>query len=251
MLRPLLSNLLATLADPWQHVSRQVRIARSLDDLKKAMGWADDPILEGDHLHEYEGHADINERRIRDAQSIGGACANERPSIMLEIGTSFGHTSALMAQNAPEATLHTVNIPPEEIGAGGTHVTHAISREAIGKYYRDLGLRNIEQIFANTATWTPDFGPIDIAFIDGCHDAKFVFNDTRKVLAKCKVGSLILWHDFNPDLARQHDWLGDVMTGIERLLARRLIRGKIYRLQDSWVGIYRVTQRDVDRTAHS
>lgn len=251
MLRPLFSNLLANLADPWPHVTRQVRTARNFDDLKKAMGWANDPILEGDHLHEYDGHVDINERRIRDAQSIGGACCNENPAIMLEIGTSHGHTSALMAQNAPSATLHTVNIPPEEIAAGGTHVTHAISKDAIGKYYRELNFTNIKQIYANTATWSPGFGPIDVAFIDGCHDASFVYNDTRKVLAKCNAGSLILWHDFNPDLARQHDWLGDVLTGIERLLKRRLIRGKIYRLQDSWVGIYRVTERDVARAGRS
>ncbi|MCH7545400.1 MAG: class I SAM-dependent methyltransferase [Planctomycetes bacterium] len=249
MFRTHLANLLHSLADPWPHVSRHTRTVRTFGALKKAMGWERDPILQGDHLREYVNHLDLNGRRIRDAESIGGACANENPAIMLEIGTSHGHTTALMAQNAPQAIVHTINIPPEEIKQGGRHVTHAISREDIGRYCRDLGLTNIRQIYANTATWEPDFGPIDITFIDGCHDSSFVYNDTRKVLKKCRVGSLLLWHDFNPDLARAHDWLGDVCSGIERLLARRVIRGKIFRLQDSWVGIYRVSERDMTRAA--
>lgn len=251
MLRPLISNLLHSLADPWPHVTRQVRTARTFGDLKKAMGWERDPILAGDHLQEYDTHLDLNDRRIRDAQSIGGACVNEDASILLEIGTSHGHTTALMAQNAPRGIVHTVNIPPEEISEGGKHVTHAISRDDIGRYCRDQGLTNFKQIYANTATWEPDFGPIDVAFIDGCHDASFVYNDTRKVLKKCRVGSLILWHDFNPDLARKHDWLGDVCSGIEKLLARRVIKGRILRLEDSWVGIYRVTERDLKHAGGS
>ena len=247
MIRTLFAKFLQRLADPWPHVTHQTRTARTLSDLKKAMGWIKDPILEGDHLHGFDNHVDLNERRLRDAESVGAACANEGASIVLEIGTSHGHATALMSRNAPKATIHTINIPPEEIDAGGTHVTHAISRDEIGRYYRERGCTNVEQIYANTATWTPDFGPIDVAFIDGCHDAGFVVNDTRKVLTKCRPGSLILWHDFNPELARQHDWLGDVCTGIERLLARRVIRGKIFRLQDSWVGVYRVTERDIAR----
>lgn len=247
MSRTHLAKLLRFLADPWPHVSRHTRTVRTFGALKTAMGWERDPILEGDHLREYANHIDLNDRRIRDAESIGGACANEDASILLEIGTSHGHTTALMAQNAPQAIVHTVNILPEEIKQGGKHVSHALRREDIGKYYRDLGLTNIRQIYANTATWSPDFGPIDVAFIDGCHDASFVYNDTRKVLGKCRPGSLLLWHDFNPGLARAHDWLGDVCGGIEKLLARRVIRGKIFRLEDSWVGIYRVTERDLAR----
>ena len=100
------------------------------------------------------------------------------------------------------------------------------------------------QILANTASWEPDFGPIDVALIDGCHDADFVYEDTRKLLARCRAGSLILWHDFHPGLRRVHPWIASVCSGIERLYENGLLRGKIFHLQDSWVGLYRVPDGD-------
>lgn len=243
-LRIALSHALRRLADPHPRVTRHTRTARSLADLKKALGWSADPLLTGDHLHGYDNELDLNDRRLRDAQVIGAACANGDPRTLLEIGTAHGQMTALMAQNAPGGIVHTVNIPPEEIADGGKRVTFAPSRDDIGRYYRQLGLGNVKQIFANTARWSPDFGPdnppIDVAFIDGCHDADFVYNDTKKVLAKCRPGSIILWHDFCPPLAHAHDWIEHVCLGVDRLFRERLIRGRVLHLQDSWVGLYRV-----------
>jgi len=244
ILRSLLWKLLRPLADPCRRLTRHTYTARTFEDLKLALGWDKDPILEGDHLHAYLNELDLNKRPLRDAQIVGGACANTTGKILLEIGTSFGHTTALMAKNAPEATVHTVNIPPEEIAEGGKAVTFAPSRDEIGRYYRELGLQNVNQIYANTARWTPDFGPIDVAFIDGCHDAKFVYNDTRIVLQQCRPGSIIMWHDFCPPLVPVLDWHHQVRMGVQMLYAKRLIRGNIIHLQDSWVGLYRVTERD-------
>jgi hypothetical protein len=79
-----------------------------------------------------------------------------------------------------------------------------------------------------------------VAFTDGCHDTDFVYNDTRIVLNKCKPGSIVMWHDFNPNLARVYEWIADVCSGVERLYAGGLITGKILHLQDSWVGLYKV-----------
>lgn len=213
---------------------------RSLTYLEKAMGWKVAPVIEGDYLQEFQYLEDLNDRRLRDAEVIGAACCNGDPKVLLEIGTASGRTTTLMAKNALQAIVHTVNIPPEEIADGGTHVTFALSREDIGRYYRESGCANVQQIYANTKTWTPNIGPIDVAFIDGCHDADFVYNDTRKILDQCRVGGLLLWHDFNPELARVYDWIDEVCTGIERLYADRLIKGRILHLQDSWVGLYRL-----------
>ena len=214
----------------------------NLECLKTAMRWQADPILEGSHLHEYRFLTDLNNRKLRDAEIIGAACRNEAPSVILEIGTSYGHGSALMAQNAPEAIVHTVNIPPEEIAQGGTYVTFAPEHAEIGRYYREQGFMNVRQILANTATWEPDIGLIDIAFIDGCHDAEFVYSDTRKLLKHCRPGSLIMWHDFAPSMVKVHCWIRDVCLGVERLYADGLVKGPILHLQDSWVGMYRVPE---------
>jgi len=210
--------------------------------MKIAMRWGKDPVLEGDHLRLYNSLEDVNYRRLRDAEVLGTACRNAGTSVLLEIGTSLGHSTALMARNAPEGLVHTVNIPPEGISEGGRNVTHALSRNEIGSYYREEGLKNIRQILANTATWVPDCGTINVVFIDGCHDADFVFNDTKKVLPFCKPGSLILWHDFHPLLARTYPWIAEVCSGIERLYASRLLRGRVLHLQDSWTGLYEVPE---------
>lgn len=211
---------------------------RTISHLKKAIGWTKDPVLDGEHLHEFQYIEDLNDRRLRDAEVLGVACCNGDPKVLLEIGTSHGKTTALMAQNAPGGIVYTVNISPEEIAEGGKNVTYAPSRAIIGQYYREKGLTNIRQIFANTKNWEPDFGPIDVAFIDGCHDEEFVFNDTRKVLKNCRVGSIIMWHDFNPELSKVYPWVNSVCRGVERLYIEGYITRNIFHLQDSWIGLY-------------
>ncbi len=236
----ILQRKLDRIRDPRSHLSSNVLEVRSLYYLKKAMRWSKYPILEDEYLHSFDYLEDLNDRRYHDATVIGSACRNGAPKILLEIGTSFGRGTALMAQNAPGGLVYTVNIPPEEIDEGGKLVTFAPSRDDIGRYYRKKGLTNVRQIFANTATWKPDFGPIDVALIDGCHDADFVYNDTCKVLEMCRPGSIILWHDFNPTLVKVYHWIGEVCRGIDNLYANSIIRGRILHLQDSWVGLYRV-----------
>jgi len=213
---------------------------RDFRSLKRAMGWVKDPILDDDYLYQFENLTDLNDRRIRDAEVLGGACVNGDPKILLEIGTARGEGTAVMAKNAPSGTVYTVNILPEEIAEGGKVISYAPSRDEIGKYYRDQGLTNVVQIFANTLHWEPDFGPVDVAFIDGCHDASFVYGDTKKVLKKCRSGSIIVWHDFAPELTDAYPFLKDVLRGVEFLYKEKLLRGRILHLQDSFMGVYRV-----------
>lgn len=213
-----------------------------LTELKKLYGWAEDPILDDDTVFEFSNQLDLNQRRIRDAEVLGAVVRNANPSICLDIGTAEGHSAALMAVNAPQAQVHTINIPPDEIlaGEGGVLTTIAMERERIGSYYRSRGLANVTQLLVNTAKWEPAMDSIDVAFVDGCHDAEFVVNDTKKVLSRSHSGTFILWHDFNPYLRNQYGWIGDVCRGVEMLLANGLITGNIFHLRDSWVGIYRV-----------
>ena len=236
-------------ADPLSLVKRYTLEVSDLANLKRAMGWAHDPLLDAADIDQYEYLADLNQRRLRDAEVILTACRNHDGASLLEIGTAHGHTTANMSRNAPSATIHTVNIPPEEITAGGTNVTFAPSRDDIGRAYRQAGCNNVQQIFANTATWEPNFGPIDVAFIDGCHDSDFVYNDTRKILKQCRPGSIILWHDFAPNLAHNYDWIHDVCVGIERLYQDRILTNRILHLRDSWVGLYQVPQ-DAETTGN-
>jgi predicted O-methyltransferase YrrM len=216
----------------------------NVEELKKVFGWKLDPVLDDDSIYEFDSLEDVNLRRVRDAECIGTIVRNVSPSVCVDIGTAEGHSAALMAVNAPQARVVTVNIPPEEIhsGAGGVLTTVAFERDRIGSYYRGRGLSNVEQVLANTATWEPNVGSIDVALVDGCHDTEFVFNDSRKVLAHMSPGSFLLWHDFHPGLVAQKGWIREVCLGVEKLLAAWLVRGQIFHVRNSWLGIYRVPE---------
>ena len=237
-----LNKVTRWLFDRFYYLRRNTIELNNYSELKKLFRWEDPPVLDRPGLYDFEYPEDVNERRLRDTESIATVMRNAKPRVALEIGTSTGMGTVLMAVNAPESQIFTVNIPPEEIlsGAGGKATTIALEKSEIGKLYRERGLKNITQIYANTATWKPDIGQIEFAFIDGCHDKEFVYNDTRKVLHSAKPGCFVLWHDFNLDLVDKHEWIGEVCLGVEKLFRRGLIKGRVYHIRDSWVGIYRV-----------
>jgi len=215
----------------------------NIRELCKVFGWQLSPVIDDKKIYEFDGPEDVNERRLRDAETLATVVRNANPSVCLEIGTSDGHGTALMSLNAsPQARIYTINIPPEEItsGAGGELTTVALEREKIGAYYRKRNMTNITQILANTARWQPDIGPIDVALIDGCHDTRFVYNDTVKVLKQMKPGSFVIWHDFNLSLVNKYEWIYTVCLGVERLIADRLLKGQIFHVRDSWMAVYQV-----------
>ncbi|MCX5694889.1 MAG: class I SAM-dependent methyltransferase [Candidatus Omnitrophica bacterium] len=228
------------------HLQNSVIELNNIGELCKVFGWRLSPVLDDTKIHEFSYVEDVNERRIRDAETLATVVRNTDPSVCLEIGTADGHSTALMSLNASaQARIYTINIPLEEIlaGKGGELTTIALEREKIGAYYRQRNLTNITQILANTAYWKPDIGLIDVAFIDGCHDTKFVYNDTLKVLKNMKPGSFVLWHDFNLDLVRKYHWINSVCLGVEKLFTDGHIRGRVFHVRDSWIGVYRIEER--------
>jgi len=228
--------------EEFPHLQSAVIELNNISELCKVFGWPLAPLLDDTQIYEFKYVEDVNECRIRDAETLATVMRNVDPSVCLEIGTSEGHGTALMALNAPQAQIYTVNIPPEEIiaGEGGKLTTIALEREKIGSYYRQRNLTNITQILANTAHWEPEIGSIDMAFVDGCHDTEFVYKDTCKILKHTKSGSFILWHDFNLDLVRKYQWIHSVCLGVEKLFKDRLISGRVFHVRDSWIGLYRV-----------
>lgn len=231
-------SLIFRLSDPWRYTTKHTRIVRNFESLKIALNWQHDPAVDKNEVDVFERASDINHRRYLDALVIAGACRNNPTGNFLEIGTAYGETTALMARNAPDSKIYTINIPPEEMDSGGRLTTFALSKDDIGRIYRKEGHNNVHQILANTATWKPDLPTIDMAFIDGCHDAEFVYNDTLKALQAAKPGTVIIWHDFNPELANRYSHIAEVMTGINWLIKKKHIRGPIYHLQDTFTGIH-------------
>lgn len=190
---------------------------------------------------EYCYPEDINDRALHDAEALMTVCCNAVRDAVLEIGTSTGLTTLGFALNAPQATVYTVDIPQEEAkdGKGGKLITHIIDPDTVGCHYRNAGVRNVQQIFANTATWKPALPQLDMAFIDGCHDRKFVVMDTLKILPFLRQGGFLVWHDANPELIRHHFWIQEVCAAIGDLLGSGAIAGPLYHIRDSWTVIYK------------
>lgn len=109
--------------DEFAHLQRSVVELSDVCELNKVFSWTLAPVLDDPSIHEFEYVTDVNERRIRDAEILGTVVRNVNPKVCLDIGTSTGHSAALLAVNAPEATIYTVNIPPEEFADGGVHTT--------------------------------------------------------------------------------------------------------------------------------
>jgi predicted O-methyltransferase YrrM len=228
--------------DSFTHLQSVVIPLNSVGELRKVYGWQQMPILDLPSIHDFCYVEDVNERRIRDAETLATVARNADPKVCVDIGTAFGYSAALIACNAPEAHIFTINIPPEEIptGEGGCLTTIALDREKIGSYYRKRNLTNITQLYINTSKWVPSMDSIDIAFIDGCHDSEFVYNDTQKVLKGMRSGSFILWHDFNLELVHKYPSVHSVCSGVERLFRDRILSGRVFHVRDSWIGVHRV-----------
>lgn len=226
--------------EPLAWLQRMVIELNSFQELQKVFGWTHGPLIDDPATLEYQFIEDVNERRLRDAEALATVVRNAAAEVCLEIGTGTGRSTALIALNAPTARVYTVNIPPEEFEAGGVLTTMKLEREEIGSYYRERGFTNVQQIFANTASWEVTIGMIDVAFIDGSHDTKFVIDDTLKVLPHIRRGGFIVWHDFNPALAKKYHWIGSVCQAVDQLVGRGVLRGRIFHVRDSWMGIYQV-----------
>jgi len=211
-------------------------------ELAKRFAWQRSPLVDDARLEYPE---DLNMRRLHDAQVVGGVMANLAGRNALEIGAAEGQMTALMALNAPESTIYTLNIPAEdrEHGEGGKPSTHALDRERIVSADGARDCENVVQIYADPAVWRPEIGSIGVALIDGRHDAEFVYDNTCKALEIAQPGSYILWHDFSLPLVRSYHRIYEVCVGIEELYRTRQLRGAIYHLRDSWVGLYRVPER--------
>lgn len=221
-------------------INRHLSVFRSVEDLARFFGWDRNVVFFDEHTDERPLVVDINNRRRIDAEILSIIARNTRPEVCLEIGTSTGVSTARIALNSPQATVYTVNIPPEDYRKGGAFTTHRLNKEKIGQFYRNMKLTNISQIFANTMTWNPDIPPVDLAFIDGSHDTEFVYNDTRKILKYLNAGGWMLWHDFNPDLYRRFEWIRSVMTAIELLYRENKLKGNIYHVKDSWIAMCQI-----------
>ena len=123
---------------------------------------------------------------------------------VLEVGTYDGNTALNFALNTPEESgcVATIDLPEGKNSSLALPVnrSNANPSEVIGRQFRQSpAAPRIISIRHDTATlnWEELPGPFDLIFIDGCHDYRYVKNDTEKALKVLKENGLVVWHDYN------------------------------------------------------
>lgn len=121
------------------------------------------------------------------------------PRRILEIGTASGQGTALMAAQAPEARIDTLDLGNDTPSLGeqrGQPPWQDLS--SIGAAYRDAGFGDrVTQHFGDSATfdYAPLAGQVDLAFVDGAHTYEYVKEDSANVFGCMRSGGVVVWDD--------------------------------------------------------
>ena len=238
-------NALHALAVPVEKLANMpVRLHATLKDLQSALDLTHEgAILEPD-IDVVENECELHQRKRRDAEALCTVARNANGPC-LDLGTSHGRSAFKLATNVgPKHTVYTVNMLPEQAAAAGVHVTHVLTKDQIGAYCRERGIENIEQIYANTAEWTPapEIHGLAMAFVDACHDAEAVRRDSHLAWQRLRAGGFMLWHDFSPVMRHRHEWIKTSMEGVAAFLRDIGHRGPVHHLRGSWIGLIRKAQ---------
>jgi predicted O-methyltransferase YrrM len=150
------------------------------------------------------------------------------PRRIFEFGTATGQGALLMARQARDARIDTLDLGPDTPSLG----TQAgeppwLDVGSIGEAFRETDYApRITQHFGDSARF--DFGPfreqIDLVFVDGAHTHDYVRSDSRNALGMLAPGGVVVWDDCNyvcPGVSRTLVELRREGLSIHRVLGTR------------------------------
>ena len=126
-----------------------------------------------------------------------------QPRAVLEIGTFMGYTALAIAQNLPDAIIHTLDLPldfkseVDPVTGIPKDDFHLIETRKPGREFLNTPeAARIRQHFGDSATWdyTKAVGA-NCFFIDGSHTYEYCQIDSEKCYELCGGKGLFLWHD--------------------------------------------------------
>ena len=124
-----------------------------------------------------------------------------RPRRIFEIGTASGQATLLMARQAPDARIDTLDLGNDVPSLGEQRGQPPWTDLAtIGEAFRDTEhAARITQHFGDSARFdfAPFAGQINLVLIDGAHTYEYVASDSRAALAMLAPGGAIVWDDCN------------------------------------------------------
>src|SRR5579863_10408179 len=146
----------------------KIRVIETIDEFRAQFDLSAPGVLLEPDLDLVETECDYYERKRRDAEVLCALAANVSGPC-LDLGTSHGRSAYKLTTNlAKRGRVFTVNILPEQIDSTcGKMITHVLKKEQIGAYFREQGVTNIEQYYANTARWNmpPEIANLALVFV--------------------------------------------------------------------------------------
>lgn len=137
----------------------------------------------------------------RDTEIVLTLLTHFQPKRILEIGTAAGHMTANLSEWSPEdAKIFSIGLTAAmPASAPAQQRPEDPPLTAFGAQADHFRKRHKTTLIA-TDSLTYDFSqiaPIEFAFIDGAHDLRHVWSDSRRVYDNLAPGGVIVWHDFN------------------------------------------------------
>jgi len=160
-----------------------------------------------------------------------------RPRTIFEIGTYDGTTTLLLARAAPEASVFTLDLPPEslhdpEIDPHGWMQAAFAKVGGVGSRFQNAPESSrITQLYGDSRTF--DFseylGRMDMVLVDGAHVYEVAQSDSENAMRMLTPQGIAVWDDYAPQ------WQG-VVRAVDEAAARH---GKvIWRLAPTELAIY-------------
>jgi predicted O-methyltransferase YrrM len=133
-----------------------------------------------------------------DAYVLALIVAYLQPRRIFEIGTGTGEATLLMARQAADARLDTLDLGTAPATLGTQRGDLPLGATAVGEAFRTVPWASaIHQHLGDSAGF--DFRPfhaaIDLVFVDGAHTARYVANDTEAALAMAGARGVVVWDD--------------------------------------------------------
>jgi hypothetical protein len=119
---------------------------------------------------------------------------------VFEIGTFDGRTTVTLAANAPDASVHTLDLPTGAKTA--LQVTNDDRRyidkpESGGRIHGTAFAGRIKQLYGDSATFDFSRYEADFVFVDGAHTYDYVLSDSARATGMVrKRGGIVVWHDY-------------------------------------------------------
>lgn len=124
-----------------------------------------------------------------------------KPQRIFEIGTASGQGTLLMARQAPDARIDTLDLGNERPSLGTQRGQPPWQDlETIGRAYKESPhVDRVRQHFGDSATFdfSPFRGEIDLVFVDGGHTYEYVASDSKRALELIRSDGVVVWDDCN------------------------------------------------------